>query len=198
MLGLTVIMVGGCDDPDPLPPPGARGPIRLWRWDAERADPMTLVAAGVRQVAGRPGSAEAVLDLEQVRLRAPFSGGIAEVAAPSGRYAAGGDPEAELPAPGASGSVAVVLALRAQIGIGRAQRAWLGADGKGPYLERIDIVHAGIHAVHERAMITDGGLSVTGSGRSRSAPVAVATALAALPADCLGVASATVMGAGVP
>src|SRR5690606_37901379 len=114
----------------------------------------------------------------------------AEVAAPSGRYAAGGDPEAELPAPGAPGSVAVVLALRAQIGIGRAQRAWLGADGKGPYLEQVDIVHAGIHAVHERAMIADGGLTVTGSGRSRSAPVAVATALAALPADCLGEPSA--------
>lgn len=198
MLGLAVMLVGGCDDPDPLPPPGARGPIRLWRWDAERAEPMTLVAAGVRQVAGRPGSAEAVLDLEQVRLRAPFSGGIAEVAAPSGRYAAGGDPEAELPGPGAPGSVAVVLALRAQIGIGRAQRAWLGADGTGPYLEQVDIVHAGIHAVHERARITDGGLTVTGSGRSRSAPVAVATALAALPPDSLGEPSASVQAPAEP
>ncbi len=185
LLVVTLIAISGCDDPDPLPPPGARGPIQLWRWDTDRSDPVTLVAAGVRQIAGRPGSAEAVLDLEQVRLRVPFADGIAEVAAPSGRYAAGGDPEAELPAPAAPGSVAVVMALRAQVGIGRAQRAWLGADGSGPYLEQVAIVHAGIYAVHENAMIAAGGLTVTGPGRSRSAPLALATALAALPADCL-------------
>lgn len=193
VLAALLVVLSACGEPEALPPPGARGPIRLWRWDPQRADPVEMTAAGVRQVAGRPGSTEAVLDLEAVSLRVPFSGGLAEVAAPSGRYAAGQDPEAELPAPSpgaaapnAEASVAVVLALRSQIGIGRARRAWLAADGTGPYLEQVEIVHGGVHAVHASAVVTSAGLTVTGSGRSRSAPVAIATALAALPPDCLG------------
>jgi len=192
-LAALLVALSACGEPEALPPPGARGPIRLWRWDPQRADPVEMTAAGLRQVAGRPGSTEAVLDLEAVRLRVPFSGGLAEVAAPSGRYAAGQDPEAELPAPSpsaaaphAEASVAVVLALRSQIGIGRARRAWLAADGTGPYLEQIEIVHGGVHAVHASAVVTSAGLTVTGSGRSRSAPVPIATALAALPPDSLG------------
>ncbi len=211
-LAAVLILASACGEPEALPPPGARGPIRLWRWDPQRADPVEMTAAGVRQVAGRPGSTEAVLDLEAVRLRVPFSGGLADVAAPSGRYAAGHDPEAELPAPttpaaadsvadpaapSSQASVAVVLALRHQIGIGRARRAWLAADGTGPYLENIEIVHAGVYAVHASAVVTSAGLTVTGAGRSRSAPVSVATALAALPADCLGETGvgSTVLGA---
>jgi hypothetical protein len=184
---IVALVVTGCAESEPLPPPGAHGPIRLWRWEPGREVPITLLASSLRQTGGRPGSRDAVLDLDKVRLRVPFADGVAEVVAPNGRYAADGDPEAELPAPDSASGIGVrlVVAIRGVPGIGWASRAWIAGDGTGPYLENVELVHAGLHTRHDRAAFADRGLNVSGQGRSRSAPVAVATALAALPSSVL-------------
>lgn len=190
MVGVLILSLTGCGDPAQLPPPGAEGPIHVWRWDKGRDQPVKLTAARLRQVSGKAGTSNATLELSEVVVHVPFAGGQAIVSSPDGRYDAGGDPEAILPSPapavgGTDRWVSLVVVRDATAGIGRAHSAWLASDGTGPYFSQVELVHAGLVTFHEKARIADKGLQVSGRGSSRSAPLAVATALAALPANAL-------------